>query len=333
MTPAALFLASLLALPADGAPAEPVRRSLEGFGESGVVEVLDLSRARAIAAIRDAAAAVHRTELLLDPQGSEPGGIGRLNRTTGGELQGLDADAGALLRRAEGFCVWSQGAYGPLGGALHEIWGVHRPVAAAPAPEALTAALATAACDRLYLDPERPQARLAAGSRIDLHGFALGWAVDRAVDGLQAAGARNGFVTLAGVTRAFGPGRDGRGWGVEVVIPEIQDHPFDRLFLKDRSLATAVGDRRPLRIGGEAAGPPYIDQRTGQPASGTRAVLVVTELAVDAQGMASTLFILGTREGQFRLGPVRPAPAVLWLIGDHPGPPVMVEHRWQGISR
>ena len=84
---------------------------------------------------------------------------------------------------------------------------------------------------------------------------------------------------------------------------------------------------------GEISYAPFIDQRSGKPATGTMGVLVVTKLAVDAQAIGSALVTLGNREGQLRLGGVVPSPSVLWLLGDGDGAPLLATYRWSGLSR
>jgi hypothetical protein len=59
----------------------------------------------------------------------------------------------------------------------------------------------------------------------------------------------------------------------------------------------------------------------------------VSELAIDAQGLAVTLLIAGPREGQLRLGSLRPRPSVLWLLGSGTGMPLQVGYRWSEINR
>jgi hypothetical protein len=73
---------------------------------------------------------------------------------------------------------------------------------------------------------------------------------------------------------------------------------------------------------------PYLHQRTGLPAQGVAGVAAVTELAVDAQALAIAMAVTGPREGELRLGSLRPNPSVLWFLGSGSGAPLQVDHRW-----
>ena len=94
-------------------------------------------------------------------------------------------------------------------------------------------------------------------------------------------------------------------------------------------MAVAAGSDHPLQ-GGTAS---YLNQRTGEPVQGVLAAVAVTELAVDAQGMATTMLILGPREGELRMGTLRPRPSLLWFLGSGEGPPLLVNYRWTEFTR
>jgi thiamine biosynthesis lipoprotein len=313
------------------AAASPVRISAAAFGDKIEIEVRNLPRADARAAIDAALAEVAAIEELARPDTSEPiGGIGALNTAAGKGPQAVDPRILPALVRAYEICLWSNRANGPLGRTLYEIWGLRPPVAAAavpPPPDRVEDALAAAGCDRLTLGADKKTVTLAAGSRVDLGGFVEGHAVDRAVDALQQRGVKNGFVQIGGVQRAFGGGPDGHGWRILIPAFPGMEEPAARLLLRDQAIAsTSTGDR-PLRIAAQNL-LPYLDQRTGLPPQGIVGTVVVTRSAVDAEALAVTLAILGSREGQFRLGSVRPNPSALWFLGSGSGAPLQVEHHW-----
>ena len=63
------------------------------------------------------------------------------------------------------------------------------------------------------------------------------------------------------------------------------------------------------------------------------AVAVQTLEGLDAEALAAGLFILGTRDGQHRVGGVRPSPSVLWALGSGAGAPLLVEYHWSATVR
>lgn len=317
----------LLGTVPEAAASEPLRLSAAAFGGRAAVEVRDLPRDQARDAALAALEEISRVERLTDPDGTAPGGVGELNRAAGGGPVPVDPLLADLLQRSLVFCTWSEGAHGPLGGRLYELWGFGRR-RGQPAEGNLGAAVASARCNHLRVDREAGTAELAAVSRVHLFGFAQGYAVDRAVDALRKHGASNGLVELGPVVRPFGPGVDGQGWGIQPpAFPGLED-PLPPVRLRSGAFVALRSDDAVLA--GSAGNGPYIDQRSGQPAEGVVGVLVVTELAVDAQALAATMFVTGTREGQFRLGALSPRPAVLWLMGGTP--PLIIEHHWGELS-
>jgi hypothetical protein len=110
------------------------------------------------------------------------------------------------------------------------------------------------------------------------------------------------------------------------------EHSTERIELRDRAIALVSGLDGVLDIGGERHAP-YLDQRSGRPRSGTLGVAVVTEIAVDAQALATALFVMPNREGRFRIGVLEPEPAVIWFLGTGEGLPLIAEHGWAELPK
>ncbi len=308
--------------------AEPMRMAISVFGTTAEVEVRDLPAADASTAIESTLTEIFTIDRLVDPDGDEPGGVGRLNHGAGQGPQNVDLRVADLLVRSLQFCIWSNGAYGPLGGGIYRLWetnGGERPI-----PGDVRDAAGTAECNRLSLrsdDPANPSstaAVLAVGSRIDLRGMARGFAVDRAIEILDRHGARNVWIEIGDVWRARGDGPEGRGWLVTLDPLPGEEEPLDRLWLKDQALAF-------VNLETDAAG--IIDQRTGVPARGVFRVIAVTDLAVDVEPLVHALFVLGHREGHMRLGTLNPRPSVYWLLGHGVGQPLEATYRWSELER
>jgi FAD:protein FMN transferase len=324
-----LILAFFLGTPPAPA-AEPLRLSSKAFGRAVEIEVRDLSAEAARAAIQKAFAEIAEIERLTDATRPD-GGLTALNAASGRGPQPVDPRLMTVLARAGDFCVWSEGTHGPLGRDLYALWGLRAPAAEPPSAESIQQALSLAACGGLTLDAEKGTATLAPGAGLDLWGFAEGHAVDRAVEILKREGSGNGVVRLGVIVRGFGPGPDGQGW--PAALPRLPGLAASagEINLHDRSLAVASQADHP-RQSTEATAPAYLNQRTGSPPSGVLAAATVTDLAMDAQGLAAALLLTGPREGQLRLGSLRPRPSVLWFLGSGEGPPLQAGYRWSDVS-
>jgi thiamine biosynthesis lipoprotein ApbE len=313
------MLPLLFALLVGASPATPA--PARAFGQTVEIQIRGLSGEATREAFQKALVGIAAMERLVTD------GTASLSAAAGKGPQPVDPRLLDLLARAGSFCQWSEGAHGPLGKSLYALWGPQ--VEDPPGSEALLQAVTAAACDRLTSDPQKRTATLAAGSGVDLLGFAEGAAVDRAVEILRGQKVANAFVRIGPVQRAFGPGPAGKGW--PVFLPQVPGltEPADLVYLRDQSLAVAAGSDHPLLVGSSS----YLNQRTGEPAQGVLAAVAVTELAVDAQGLATTMLILGPREGELRMGTLRPRPSLLWFLGSGEGPPLLVNYRWTEFTR
>jgi thiamine biosynthesis lipoprotein len=334
-----LLLALLTGAPAGlvpSAPAgtEPLRLAAPAFGDTVEVEVRDLPRSTAQEAIHAALAEVAEIERLTDPDAPPEalaGSVAFLNTRAGAGATPVDARLVPALVRGIEVCFWSERVHGPLGRDLYRLWGLRAPSTVNPLEDwdTVQRAVNAAACRNLTVDETAGTATLAAGSAVDLWGFAEGLAVDRAVEILQQRGVANGFVQIGRVFRGFGKGLEARGWHIQLPQLPGMAAPMGRVFLRDQSLAIASATDRPLRtaMNGDPL-PPFISHRTGRPAQGTLAAAVVTRQALDAQALAVTLAISGPGEGQIRLGALTPRPSVLWLQGNGSGEPLAIEYLW-----
>lgn len=313
------------------AEAHPPRRATsEAFGERLLIEVRGLPTAEADAALRAAVDEIRGIEDLVDPWRDGTAGLAALNAAAGSGSRTADGRLVELVARALAFCEWSRGAHGPLGGRLYLVWGFDGRERGVPPPEEVRQAAGAASCDGVTVDVAAATIGLAPGRRLDLRGFSRGFAVDRAFDALRGHGADNLIVEIGGVRRVAGDGPNERGWPIVLPVFPGMERPLDRLDLRDRALALVSTVHRPLLVGGDRLAP-WLDQRSGRPATGVVATAAATELAVDAEALAVALTALGNREGLLRLGTLEPTPAVLWLLGDGEGRPLEAPYRWTGF--
>jgi len=321
--PLGAALAALTLLAASAA-AEPLRMAGRAFDRRAEIEVRDLDRAAAERAVGAAFRALEsaRADLRAIESTARPGV----------PVQ-LDGSQAVLVRRALGFCAWSSGAVGPLGGEVFRIWGLRFPVTSFPVPDEIERAAASAGCSRAAIDPAGVLS-LAEGSALDFFPFELGWAVDRAAAILREAGAANFWIDLGTVVRAAGGGPDGRGWTYAPPLVAGQLEPLPPFPLRDRAVALLRPADRPLRVAGESF-PPYVDLRRGRPGGGeaVAAVLVVSEIAVDAQALGYAMFVLGPRDGTLLVGAISPRPSIRWLLGGGQSPPVLADVNWGVVVR
>ena len=144
----------------------------------------------------------------------------------------------------------------------------------------------------LELDPANSTVRFRKpGMRIDLGGFAKGYAVDRSIELLQARGIEHASVSAGGDTRILGD-RFGRPWIVGIRHPDDANRVILRMPLENVALSTSGDYERYF----DENGVRYhhiIDPRTGHSASKVRSATIIGPTATRTDGLSKTAFVLG----------------------------------------
>jgi len=135
----------------------------------------------------------------------------------------------------------------------------------------------------------------AEGVRINLGGIAKGYAVERVIELLRAAGVQHALATAGGDTRLLGD-RRGQPWLVGIRDPNKRDAVFTRLALINEAISTS-GDYERYFI---EAGKRYhhiLRPADGLPVDGVRSVTVIGPDATMTDGLSTSIFVLGPEAG------------------------------------
>jgi thiamine biosynthesis lipoprotein len=290
--PVALLLASLLA----GCTQQDSLYRQESFVFGTRVEVSihgeELSRAEVAAkGILQKFDALHTK--LHAWQNSE---LNRLNSAfaTGTAKLTADAELAQLLENARRLSLQSDGLFNPAIGNLVRLWGFHSdaPPGAVPGKADIDhwvsarPSMENVHIEHLMVWSDNPAVRL------DLGGYAKGYALDQAVLVLRQHGVRNALVNIGGNVIALGKHGD-RAWKVGIQHPR-QAGVIATLELLDGEAIGTSGDYQRYF---EADGKHYchlIDPRTGWPASGMQSVTILVsgkDAGARSDALSKPLFI------------------------------------------
>ena len=283
------------ASPAGGEP-RLVMRTAELFDVMGThTQLTVVSHAdepdRAERALKAAADALRDVEAKMS---SRRGGsdVSRLNAAAPGQAVALSADTLAVLLAAHTLAGQTQGAFDVTCRPVIELWKQAAADGRLPTKQQLVAARAASGWADIELrDGGAVKRRRTAG--VDLGGIAKGFAIDRAVEAMVAAGCAGGLVNVGGDVRCFGvrPGR--KGWSVAVENPF---HPgsgrIAYLLVNDAAVCTSGDYRRYAVIEGRRCSH-IVDPRTALPADKSSSVTVVAPTATAADAWATALSVLG----------------------------------------
>ena len=218
--------------------------------------------------------------------------VSRINAAAGGQAVECDGETVSLLDYADALHKSSGGLFDITSGVLRRAWDFKAGVL--PTPEALAAARSRIGWHKVERDGRC--VRLSEpGMELDFGGFGKEYAADRAATLLASAGARHGYVNLAGDMRVIGPKPDGQPWMIGIQDPRQKGALIATLPVYQGGLATSGDYERFFELDGQR----YchvLDPNTGWPVTHWRTVSVLAPLAVVA-GNCSTIAMLRQADG------------------------------------
>ncbi len=246
--------------------------------------------------------------------------LSRLNATAAAGWQSVSHDVFGLLARARELHDLTGGAFDIASGALVRAWGFLDRAGRVPDPATLAAARERSGMHLVELDPAGRRVRFTRpGVEINPGAIGKGWAVDRAIERLAAAGVTSTLVhggqssvRARGVHGPDLPGR--RGWRVGLRDPLRPSRRLATIVLDDRALGTSGSGTQFFVDRGRRLGH-IIDPRTGMPAEGAISATVLAPSAADADALATALYALGTA-GLDRIAPAGGAMGAILVVPD-----------------
>jgi thiamine biosynthesis lipoprotein len=135
------------------------------------------------------------------------------------------------------------------------------------------------------------------GAHLDPSGLVKGWSIERAVEILEAHGARNLCVNAGGDLAVRGTPAPGEAWRIGVRHPHDEDALAKVLDLGDRAAVATSGTYE--------RGAHIIDPRSGEPTAELASVTVVGPDLTYVDAYATAVFVMGLD-------------GMAWLVEHHP---------------
>jgi thiamine biosynthesis lipoprotein len=230
--------------------------------------------------------------------------LSRFNRVPAGEPFRISAEFAQVMRLAEDLNLRSRGAFDPTLGPLINLWGFgEREVQMnVPSAESLRDALRLTGFKHLRLNARNELVKEIPGLHLNLSAIAKGFGVDAMAAVLRRHGFKNLYASISGEVYASGHNRRGTPWQVGISTPLLnwrEGDPVETvLSITGRAVSTS-GDYQRYFVSPEGRRLCHIlDPRTGQPVQHNLAsVTVVADSGALADGLSTTLFVLGADEG------------------------------------
>ncbi|MDX1996152.1 MAG: FAD:protein FMN transferase [Thermoanaerobaculia bacterium] len=280
------LLLYLLAVPFQAEATAPAleRRFLLMGTEARVALWSTRSRTDLLAVSERARAALVASEARLSTWTADSE-LARLNAAPRHQPVRLSPELAADLRAAFECRAATAGAFDPELGRLVAAWGL-RTEGRWPSADEITTLAAEAGQPGLFLDSPAASARRRSDRTIEEGAWGKGAALDHAVAALGPGVL--GEIDLGGQLR-FTPGRAAT---VAVAHPHDREHLLLALNVVGGSVATSGNGERGLVVEGRRIGH-LLDPRTGRPAPDFGSVTVWAPTALEADCLATGLFVLG----------------------------------------
>lgn len=230
--------------------------------------------------------------------------IGRANAQAAEHPVQVSDSTYEVLQRSIEFSKLSDGAFDVTVGPLVALFREEKKAGVVPTEEQIAQAKARVGFEKLELDEQNRTVRFSVeGMRLDLGAIAKGYAVDKAIEAAQRAGAIGAMVDLGGNVKCFGSPPKGRDhWLIGVQDPNSAVEGLGgggilfTLKITDAAMATSGDYQQFVVIEGKRHSH-ILNPRTGVSAEGLSSATIITDNATDADALSTAVSVMGSPKG------------------------------------
>jgi len=223
----------------------------------------------------------------------------RINAAAGERPVPASADVRSALHLARQISEWTAGKFDVTFGVLTDVWKFDAQDQDNTVPDEASIQQRLPLIDyrRVEIDDAAGTVFLRKkGMRVHLGGIGKGYAVERVMRILRAAGLRDFMIQAGGDLYVAGK-KDGRPWRLGINDPRgPSGRSFATVDLSDATFSTS-GDYARFFFRDGIRYHHLLDPATGQPARGCRSVTIVADSPSLADGLSTGVFILGPEAG------------------------------------
>lgn len=223
--------------------------------------------------------------------------ISRINDAAGGKSLSVSPDTWRVILGTQELSRQTEGAFHITIGAVMRLWDFQSPEAQVPDETAIQRSLLLVEPQQLLLDSVHVKVGLRKrGAAIDLGGAAKGYAVDRAIEILKERGVKAAMVDAGGDIGLLGSKTGGEAWKIGIRHPRLPGEIIEILQVDSGAVATS-GDYERYFLQDNIRYHHILDPGTGMPARGTVSVTILAQTALEADVLATAVFVLGPEKG------------------------------------
>jgi thiamine biosynthesis lipoprotein len=238
--------------------------------------------------------------------------IAHINRDAYAKPVRVSGPTFEVLQKSVEFSRLSEGAFDITVGPLMELWRRAEDANRLPTDAELKQTLSRVGFEKLILDANNMRVRFAVdGMKLDLGGIAKGYAVDKAVEAMQEAGAVGGIVDAGGDIRCFGTPSKGRThWLIGLQDPNVEiengeskiesliggSRPLLIFRFTDAAVATSGNYHRFVTVGGKRFSH-IVNPKSGYSSESLASVTIICPAATNADALGTAVTVMGKEKG------------------------------------
>lgn len=223
--------------------------------------------------------------------------ISEVNRNAGIKAIKVDREVFELTERALYLSRVTNGAFDISFAAMDRIWKFDGSMKVMPSPEAIARSVEKIGYGNILLDKEESTIFLKdEGMKIGFGALGEGYAADKCREMMIAKGVKAGIVNGSGDMNSWGRHPTGDAWKIGVTNPVDDNELFAILPLEDEAAVTSGTYEKYVMFKGKRYSH-IINPKTGYPASGLSSVTILGPSAEFANGLSTSIMVLGKNKG------------------------------------
>jgi thiamine biosynthesis lipoprotein len=267
------------------------------------IGVYDREKTSARIAVTEAFRRIEMIDERVDPEkeGSE---VSKINREAGARPVVMSQELHFIVSRAMEISKRSGGAFDITSGPLRRLWERYGAAGQVPPEEEISAAVALVGYKSVQIDDRKRTIRLTRkGACLDLHGIAVGFALDQAAYVLRSQGVLKGFVRTDDSCHLIRPPEEP---SFVLGIPDGRGL-LKFIYENDRPAAATKGLCRGYKFVGNVIISGIVDPRSGTCAGNVASCTVTGPDAMTCEAMAAAITVMGGVKVNVFLGQFNPA--------------------------
>ena len=223
--------------------------------------------------------------------------ISEVNRNAGVKPVKVDREVFELTQRSLYFSELSEGAFDISYAAMDKIWKFDGSMVKMPTLEEIKRSVAKVGYQNIILDSLNSTIFLKlSGMKIGFGATGKGYAADKGRDLMEAKGVKAGIVNASGDMTTWGKSVRGKAWNVGVTNPFDEEKYLAVISLNRDAVTTSGSYEKYVEFDGKRYAH-IINPVTGYPATGLISVTVVGPSAETANGLSTSIMVLGSTKG------------------------------------